>query len=97
MFVPLPTCCILPSWTRGGLEDAIRDYVQGFTKRSGIHVALEFSVGVGRMAPVVELALFRVVQEGLTSIQRHSGSNQAEVRIQRHSDLLLEITDELVS
>ena len=45
------------------------------------------------MARDVELTLFRVVQEGLTNVQRHSGSDRAEVRIQRHSDLLLEIID----
>jgi PAS domain S-box-containing protein len=82
-----------PLLDQGGLEDAIRDYVQGFTKRSGIRVTLELSTGVGRMARDVELTLFRVVQEGLTNVQRHSGSDHAEVRIQRHSDLVLEIID----
>jgi len=82
-----------PLLDEGGLEDAIRDYVQGFTKRSGIRVALDLSAGIGRMAREVELTLFRVVQEGLTNVQRHSGSERAEVRIERHSDLLLEIID----
>jgi PAS domain S-box-containing protein len=82
-----------PLLDQGGLEDAIRDYVQGFAKRSGIRVALDLSPGIGRMARDVELTLFRVVQEGLTNVQRHSGSDRAEVRIQRHSDLLLEIID----
>ena len=82
-----------PLLDQAGLEDAIRDYVQGFTKRSGICVALELSAGVGRMARDVELTLFRVVQEALTNVQRHSGSDQAEIRIQYHSDLLLEIID----
>jgi PAS domain S-box-containing protein len=82
-----------PLLNQGGLEDAIRDYVQGFAKRSGIRVALDLSPGIGRMARDVELTLFRVVQEGLTNVQRHSGSDRAEVRIHRHSDLLLEIID----
>jgi PAS domain S-box-containing protein len=82
-----------PLLDQAGLEDAIRDYVHGFTKRSGIRVALELSAGVGRMARDVELTLFRVVQEALTNVQRHSGSDQAEIRIQHHSDLLLEIID----
>jgi PAS domain S-box-containing protein len=82
-----------PLLDQGGLEDAIRDYVQGFTKRSGIRVVLDLSLGLVRMARDVELTLFRVVQEGLTNVQRHSGSDHAEVRIQRHSDLLLEIID----
>ena len=54
---------------------------------------LELSPRVGRMARDVELALFRVVQEGLTNIQRHSGSQRAKIRIHRNSDLVLEISD----
>jgi signal transduction histidine kinase len=41
----------------------------------------------------IELALFRVVQEGLTNIQRHSGSQKAKLRIDRDSILKLEISD----
>jgi signal transduction histidine kinase len=45
------------------------------------------------MAQDVELALFRVVQESLTNIQRHSGSRRAKIAIHRNSDLTLEISD----
>jgi signal transduction histidine kinase len=76
-----------------GLEDAIRDYVKGFTKRSGIHVELELSPRVGRMPRNVELTLYRVMQEALTNIQRHSGSQQAKILINRDSNLTLEISD----
>ena len=82
-----------PMLDEAGLEHAIRDYVNGFAKRSGVQVELELSPGLGRMAPEVELALFRVVQEALTNIQRHSGSEQAKVRIHRNSHLTLEISD----
>jgi PAS domain S-box-containing protein len=82
-----------PALDEAGLGDAIRDYVKGFTKRSGIHVELELSPRLGRMARDVELALFRVVQESLTNIQRHSGSQQAKIKIHRNSDLTLEISD----
>jgi PAS domain S-box-containing protein len=82
-----------PVLDQAGLEDAIRDYVKGFTKRSGIQVELEVSPRVGRMAGDVELALFRVVQEALTNIQRHSGSQRAKIRIHRDQDLTLEISD----
>jgi two-component system, NarL family, sensor kinase len=82
-----------PVLDQAGLGDAIRDYVNGFTKRSGIHVELELSPRVGRMPQDVELALFRVVQEALTNIQRHSGSQRAKIRIDRNSDLTLEISD----
>jgi two-component system NarL family sensor kinase len=93
MFVQLSYLLHPPLLDQAGLEDAFCDYVQGFTKRSGIRVALELPSGIGRMARDVELTLFRVVQEGLTNVQRHSGSAYAEVRIQRDSDLSPEIID----
>src|SRR4029077_12416137 len=84
-----------PMLDQAGLGDAIRDYVKGFTKRSDIHVELELSPNhLGRMDRDVELALFRVVQETLTNIQRHSGSQQARVRMDRTLDFLtLEVSD----
>jgi two-component system NarL family sensor kinase len=45
------------------------------------------------MARHIELALFRVVQESLTNVQRHSGSQQAMIRIHRNSEITLEISD----
>jgi signal transduction histidine kinase len=82
-----------PVLDQAGLGDAIRDYVDGFTKRSGIQVELELSPHLERMEQDVELALFRVVQESLTNIQRHSGSQRAKIAIHRNSDLTLEISD----
>ncbi len=82
-----------PVLDEAGLGDAIRDYVDGFTKRSGIHVELDMSPRVGRLARDTELVLFRVVQESLTNIQRHSGSPQAKIRVNRNSHLTLEISD----
>jgi signal transduction histidine kinase len=82
-----------PALDQAGLTGAIREYVRGFTRRSGIHVELELSPRVGRTAREVELALFRVVQESLTNIQQHSGSKHAEIRIDRNSNLTLKISD----
>ncbi len=82
-----------PMLDEAGLGEAIRDYVDGFTKRSGIHVEVEVPSRVGRLARDIELVLFRVVQESLTNIQRHSGSQQAKIRVNRNSDLTLEISD----
>jgi signal transduction histidine kinase len=82
---------MLDEW---GLEDAIRHYVEGFAKRSGIRVKLELSPDLGRLPREVELSLFRVVQESLTNIQRHSGSHQARIRIVRDvKRVILEISD----
>src|SRR5437899_48661 len=68
-----------PMLDEAGLEDAIRDYASGFTERTGIEVEVEISPHLGRMIPDVEVALFRVVQESLTNIQRNSGSPQARI------------------
>ena len=82
-----------PVLDQAGLGEAIREYLDGFIKRSGIEVELELSPHLGRIARDVELALFRVVQEALTNVQRHSGSQQAKIRIDRNSELTLEISD----
>jgi signal transduction histidine kinase len=66
-----------------GLEDAIRHYVGGFSKRSGIQVELEVSPRFGRISQNVESTLLRVVQESLTNIHRHSGSRKALIRLDR--------------
>jgi PAS domain S-box-containing protein len=83
-----------PMLDEAGLEDAIRYYAGGFTERTGIRVELEISPHLGRMKPDAEMALFRVVQESLTNIQRHSGSSQARIRIERDPGMItLEISD----
>jgi signal transduction histidine kinase len=82
-----------PALDQAGLCDAIRDYVNGFAKRTGIQVELEVPERLGRMPRDVELALFRVVQEAFTNIQRHSGSQQARIRIHINANLALEISD----
>lgn len=78
---------------RGGSVDAIRDYAGRFAKRSGIRVELKLSRSVGRLSRDIDLALFRVVQEGLINIQRHSGGQRAKIQLYRNSDLTLEISD----
>jgi PAS domain S-box-containing protein len=82
-----------PELDESGLEGAIRDYVKGFTERSGIQVELQISPSVGKIERNIELALFRVVQESLTNIQRHSGSQQAKIRIDHNSDVTMEVSD----
>jgi len=77
-----------------GLSSAIPSYLQGFSKRSGIQVTLDISPGFGRLPEDVELALFRVLQESLTNVHRHSGSRTAHVRALMHDGLVtIEISD----
>lgn len=64
-----------------GLKSAIPWYVEGFTKRSGIRTTFEVSREFDRLPDEVELALFRVLQECLTNVLRHSDSPTARVQL----------------
>ncbi len=66
-----------------GLASALRAYLEGFTQRSRVRVKLALSPDTLRLPGEIELALFRVVQEGLSNILRHSGSQTAGIRLQR--------------
>ena len=69
-----------PMLDEGGFASAAQWYVEGVTKRSGIKVTLDVSAAP-RLSNAAELALFRVLQESLTNVLRHSGSTSAEVRL----------------
>ena len=83
-----------PMLDEAGVEDAIRHYAGGFTERTGIEIELEISPRLGRMKTDAEMALFRVVQESLTNIQRHSGNLQAKIRMDRDpGKITVEVSD----
>jgi PAS domain S-box-containing protein len=83
-----------PLLDEAGLPSAIRWFVEGFAERSKIPVALEIPENLGRLSPEFETTIFRVVQEGLTNIHRHSGSSTAAIRIsQAAEEIRLEISD----
>ena len=64
-----------------GLLPAIRWFVTGFSQRSGIDVKLDLPATLQRFPIELEIAIFRVVQEGLTNVHRHSGSPTAMVSL----------------
>jgi PAS domain S-box-containing protein len=77
-----------------GLKSAIPWYLEGFTKRSGIKTTFEISPEFDRIRGDLELALFRVLQESLTNVHRHSGSATAIVRLYSNGPtVVLQITD----
>lgn len=70
-----------PLLDESGLRSALRWYVDGFAQRSGIEVELNFSPKIARLPPDLEIAIFRVVQESLTNIHRHSHSTTAAIHV----------------
>jgi PAS domain S-box-containing protein len=64
-----------------GLKSAIPWYLEGFMKRSGIKTTFEISPKFQRLPSEIELALFRVLQESLTNVHRHSGSGTADISL----------------
>ena len=77
-----------------GLKSAIPWYLDGFTERSGIKTSFECAAEFDRLPRETELGLFRVLQEALTNVHRHSESLVANVRLKMdRSSAVLEIED----
>lgn len=77
-----------------GLASALRWYVEEFSQRSQIQVTTEFPSDLGRLPTELETAIFRITQECLTNIHRHSASKTASIRIHAEpGKLILEARD----
>jgi PAS domain S-box-containing protein len=77
-----------------GLSEALRWYIQGLSERSGLDIALEVPEDFERLSREMELVMFRLVQECLTNIHRHSGSKSAVIRVARDREhVSLEVQD----
>jgi PAS domain S-box-containing protein len=77
-----------------GLSSALRVFLEGFTERSKIDVSVDIPQDFGRLPQDLETAVFRIVQECLTNIHRHSGSPVAKVRItRRDGQVRVEVVD----
>lgn len=77
-----------------GLASALRWYIDGFSSRSKIAVNLEIAGDFGRLPTDMEIAIFRMVQECLTNVHRHSNSDTGEVRLVRDAERVwVEIKD----
>jgi len=78
-----------------GLASAVKEYAHGFSERSGIRLEVGVSPGFGRLPQDAETALFRIVQESLANIQRHSGSPTARIRLDgKPARIVLEVSDQ---
>jgi PAS domain S-box-containing protein len=77
-----------------GLASALRWYVEGFSERSKIQVEIDLPANLHRLPRELELVIFRVVQESLTNIHRHSGSSSARIHLSRsESAVEFEVSD----
>ena len=77
-----------------GFSSAARWYTDEFAKRSGIKAKLELpDEGIERLPELVRIALFRILQESLTNVYRHSGSPSVEVRLQVNHQAVLTVRD----
>jgi signal transduction histidine kinase len=83
-----------PLLDESGLVSAIKWYAQGVAERTGLKIDLEILPGFGRAQKEMELVVFRLVQECLTNIHRHSQSKSATIHLSRDADnLILEVRD----
>ncbi|MGA8142939.1 MAG: PAS domain S-box protein [Candidatus Acidiferrales bacterium] len=83
-----------PLLDEAGLSPAVRWYARGFAERSGIATRVELDEDFGRLPHETELAVFRIVQEALTNVHRHSGSPDAIIRVKRdEGNVCVEVED----
>jgi signal transduction histidine kinase len=68
-----------------GLPSAVHTYIHGFSKRTGIEIEVNIPTDFGRLDIEMETAVFRIIQEGLANVHKHSGSRTAEIRLERDS------------
>jgi signal transduction histidine kinase len=77
-----------------GIASAARWFVEGFAKRSGIQVCCDVPQKIERPPRLCELVLFRVLQESLTNVHRHSGASRASISLKvDNNQLKLEVSD----
>jgi signal transduction histidine kinase len=68
-----------------GLQSALQWYLEGFTKRSGIETSIDIQPSdFPRLSPDLETAVFRIIQEALTNIFRHSGAHKAWITLAKN-------------
>ncbi len=77
-----------------GLASALKIYAEGFSQRSGVALDIEVQPDFERLPHDMEMALFRVAQESLSNILRHSNSPRAKIKLVRNSAINLTVMDE---
>lgn len=84
-----------PLLDENGISAALSWYIQGLSERSGLEIAFNISEDFGRLPREMELVVFRLVQECLINIHRHSGARSADIEINRDPEkVIIEIRDQ---
>ena len=84
-----------PVLDEAGLVSATQWMVDGFSNRSGIKVKLDLSPELGRLPGNVEIALFRIIQESLNNVRKHSQAKTATIELKADPDkVILQISDD---
>jgi PAS domain S-box-containing protein len=83
-----------PLLDEAGFSSAASWFVSGFSQRSGIPVSLDLPPDMPRLSEAVEIALFRVLQESLTNVHRHSQAASAEIKVENDAEqITIEVMD----
>ncbi len=83
-----------PLLDEAGFSSAASWFVTGFSQRSGIPVSLDLTPDLPRLPPAIEIALFRILQESLTNVHRHSRATSAEIKVEVDAEqVTIEVRD----
>jgi PAS domain S-box-containing protein len=77
-----------------GLASALKIYAEGFAQRSGITLDIDVRPAWERLSTQVEMALFRIAQESLSNVVKHSGSSRATIKLDRDGEIKMDIVDQ---
>lgn len=85
-----------PTIDNHGLAPAIRSYAQQWADQTGIALTMDIDLELGRLPESIELSVFRIVQEGLNNIRKHSGAHHTEILLKRTptASLLVRLSDD---
>jgi two-component system sensor histidine kinase UhpB len=78
-----------------GLVSALTELSNSFGRLTGVRVVRDFDASLPRLAPEVELAVYRIAQESLTNIARHAGANRVRIALERgHASVVFRVIDD---
>lgn len=85
-----------PTIDHHGLSAAIKSLAHEWTERNDVQVQLEIDPALGRLPEMIELSVFRIVQEGLSNVRKHAAASRVRLSLQRtaSSNLMMRLEDD---